>query len=264
MELVAASKMRRAQEQALRSRAYQDATYRLLHRISGMSEVERQPLFRRRKIQNRLYVVITSNSGLAGAYNANILKLLTSALNADRSEGVNAKVIAIGNKGAQFCRRLREIELLAVFSAFGDHPTANDLRPVLNTIVDKYLKEEIDEVRMLYNKFQSNLVQVPTQVVLMPRPIEDGRSEHDFTNFEPDVETVLHHSALRLIEAQLWQAVLEGLASEQSARMLAMKNASDNASDLIDEYTLEFNTARQAAITQELAEISGGVEALKD
>ncbi len=266
MELVAASKMRRAQEQALRSRDYQEATLSLLYRFSGMKEVElRQPLFYRRKVQNRLYVLVTSNSGLAGAYNANVLKLLTQGLRDDRDKGAKSKVIAIGNRGAQFCRRLSEVDLLAVYSNFGDHPTANDLRPLLNTIVDKFLKEEIDEVVMLYTKFQSNLVQVATQSVLMPRPIDDeGATSHDFTNFEPDTDTVLFHSTLRLIEAQLWQAVLEGLASEQSARMIAMKNASDNASDLIEDYTLEFNTARQAAITQELAEISGGVEALKD
>lgn len=265
MELVAASKMRRAQDQALRSRAYRDATYGLLTRLNAISEVSRQPLFKKRAIKTRLYVIVTSNSGLAGAYNANVLKMLTRSITADRDSGIKSQVITIGNKGSQFVRRMQHAELLAVYPAFGDQPTANDLRPVLNTIVDKYKSEEIDEVVLIYTLFKSNLVQLTTQSVLMPASVEGGaKNPSGFTNFEPDVESVLHHSALRLIEAQLWQAVLEGLASEQSARMLAMKNATDNAGDLIEEYTLEFNTARQAAITQELAEISGGVEALKD
>jgi F-type H+-transporting ATPase subunit gamma len=265
MELVAASKMRRAQEQALRSRSYRDETYGLLTRLSTMSEVTRQPLFSVRPVKTRLYVVITSNSGLAGAYNANVLKMLTHQVMADRSGGIKSQVIAIGNKGAQFARRAEEMDLIAVYSSFGDSPTANDLRPILNTIVEKYLKQEIDEVRLIYTMFKSNLVQLTTQSNLMPAAVSDGHDSSDsFTNFEPDLESVLHYTGLRLIEAQLWQAVLEGLASEQSARMLAMQNATDNAGELIDEYTLEFNTARQSAITQELAEISGGVEALKD
>ncbi len=265
MELVAASKMRRAQEQALRSRAYRDATYGLLTRLSSMSEVARQPLFSRREIKTRLYVVVTSNSGLAGAYNANVLKMLTRDVTADRDSKIKSQVIAIGNKGAQFARRTEHIELVAVYPAFGDQPTANDIRPVLNTIVEKYLGREIDEVKLIYTLFKSNLVQSTTQSTLMPTTLEAREyTGSKFTNFEPDVESVLHYTGLRLIEAQLWQAVLEGLASEQSARMLAMKNATDNAGDLINEYTLEFNTARQAAITQELAEISGGVEALND
>ena len=265
MEMVAASKMRRAQEQALRSRAYRDATYGLLTRLSTMSEVARQPLFSRRDVKTRLYVVVTSNSGLAGAYNANVLKMLTRDVMVDRDGGIKSQVIAIGNKGAQFARRAEHIELVAVYPSFGDQPTANDIRPVLNTIVEKYLSLEIDEVKLIYTLFKSNLVQLTTQSTLMPMTLEAKESSGSkFTNFEPDVESVLHFTGLRLIEAQLWQAVLEGLASEQSARMLAMKNATDNAGDLINEYTLVFNTARQAAITQELAEISGGVEALKD
>ncbi len=264
MELVAASKMRRAQDQALRSRAYRDATYGLLTRLGAISEVSRQPLFMRRDVKTRLYVVVTSNSGLAGAYNANVLKMLTHSVLEDRNKGIKSEVVTIGNRGAQFARRMEHVNLIAVYPAFGDQPTANDLRPVLNTIVDRYLKKDIDEVRLIYTLFKSNLVQLTSQITLMPATVDKDETVESFTNFEPDVESVLHHTGLRLIEAQLWQAVLEGLASEQSARMIAMKNATDNAGDLIAEYTLEFNTARQAAITQELAEITGGVEALND
>jgi len=265
MQLVSASKLRRAQEYAQASRAYADLANELLARIGGIAEVERQPLFAKRAVKTRLYVVITSNSGLAGAYNANVLKQLTVAVRADQHEKVATGVIAIGSKGAQFVRRIREIDLLAAYPGFGDQPTANDLRPVLNTIVDQYKDGEVDDVQVLYTKFKSTVSQEAQSLQLLPaqagvaaegaKPIANG-------NFEPNVETVIDQVATRLIEAQVWQALLESIASEHAMRMVAMKNATDNAKDLIDDYTLELNTARQAAITQELAEITGGAEAL--
>jgi F-type H+-transporting ATPase subunit gamma len=263
MELVSASKLRRAQEYAQRSRDYRDLAYDLLRKLNAMSEVERLPLFQRRPVKNRLYVVITSNTGLAGAYNSNILKLLTEGLRDDQSHRSKSHVITIGSKGAQFVRRLSEVNLLAAYPPLGDQPTANDVRPILNTVIDQYKSEKVDEVRVLYTDFQSNLVQRPTNLQILPAPLLDVDSATvPISNFEPDVETVVHEVTTRLIEAQIWQAILESLASEHAMRMIATKNATDNANDLIDDYTLELNTARQAAITQELAEISGGVEAL--
>lgn len=265
MELVSASKMRRAQVQAERSRDYRNAASRLLSRLSVIPEVERQPLFTKRKVSTRMYVVITSNSGLAGAYNANVLKILAAGIQRDRSSGVKSQVITIGNKAAQFVRRVREAELIAAYPGFGDEPTANDIRPVLNMLIDSFKDEGIDEASVIYTQFISQLNQTAQSQTLLPARPEEGQStEPALSNFEPDVETVLHHTAIRLIEAQLWQALLESLASEHSMRMVAMKNATDNANELIDDYTLEYNTARQGAITQELAEITGGVEALKD
>lgn len=267
MELVSASKLRRAQEYAQRSRDYRDLAYDLLRKLNAMSEVERTPLFRKRTVKNRLYLVVTSNTGLAGAYNANTLKQLTIALRRDRDDKVKSHVITIGSKGAQFVRRLSDVNLVAVYPPFGDQPTANDVRPILNTIMDQYKNENADEVYILYTQFKSTVVQVSQTQQLLPAPLPDvdgdGKPESELiSNFEPDVETVVEQTATRLIEAQIWQAVLESLASEHAMRMLATKNATDNANDLIDDYTLELNTARQAAITQELAEISGGAEAL--
>lgn len=264
MQLVSASKLRRAQEYAAASRAYAELANELLARLSGLSEVERQPLFEKREVKNRLYIVITSNSGLAGAYNANVLKQLTKGLTTDRDEKVRSHAIAIGNKGGQFARRLHEVELIAVYPSLGDHPTANDVRPVLNTIIDLYKAGEIDEVRLLYTRFQSTVVQEALSLQLLPAaaPEVDASKLSTVSNFEPDVETVIDQVTTRLIETQIWQSVLESLASEHAMRMVAMKNATDNAKDLIDDYTLELNTARQAAITQELAEITGGAEAL--
>jgi len=266
MELVSASKLKRAQEQAGASREYRRAAYDLLARLNEIKEVERQPLFQKRTVKARLYVVITSNSGLAGAYNANILKLLTQAIMQDVREKVASHVITIGNRGAQFVRRLNGVELLAHYPVFSDAPTQRDIQPVLNSIVEQYKDEAVDEVLVLYTVSHSGIVQQAVSLPLLPAHLEENsvgeKTPGLLMNFEPDVETVIDAVATRLIEVQVWQALLESLASEHAMRMLAMKNATDNASELIDDYTLEYNTARQAAITQELAEITGGAEAL--
>lgn len=264
MQLVSASKLRRAQEYAVASRAYSELANQLLARLGGDGEVERQPLFAKRPVRTRLYVLITSNSGLAGAYNANVLKQFTAQLKKDQDSKVKSSVIVVGNKGAQFVRRLRDVELLAVHPAYGDHPTANDVRPMLNTIIDQYKSQAVDEVVVIYTKFKSTVSQETRPQQLLPaEQLAPETAPRTISNFEPDVETVIDQVATRLIEAQIWQAVLESLASEHAMRMVAMKNATDNAKELIDDYTLELNTARQAAITQELAEITGGAEALK-
>lgn len=264
MQLVSASKMRRAQEFAFRSRPYREAAYHILSRLNNVQDVAQEPLYVKRAVKTRLYIVITSNSGLAGAYNANVLKRMTVALKADDAAGIRSSVIAVGNKGGQFARRLSNIELLAVYPGFGDNPSANDVRPILNTIIEQYADGAVDDVQIIYTMFKSNLVQEAQTLQLLPASTDDISKTGGpvLTEFEPDIATVVEEITTRLIEAQLWQAVLESLASEHSMRMIAMKNATDNAKDLIDDYTLELNTARQASITQELAEITGGAEAL--
>jgi F-type H+-transporting ATPase subunit gamma len=263
MQLVSASKLRRAQEQAQRSRDYGELAYNMLRRLNAQGEVSRQPLFKKRTVKTRLYIVVTSNTGLAGAYNANVLKQLTIRLKQDDSAKVNSHVITIGSKGAQFVRRLSDVELAAVYPPFGDHPTANDIRPLLNTVIERFSSNAADEVSIIYTKFKSTVVQEiqDQQLLPAPAPASDDNTV-PISNFEPDVETVVQQVTTRLIEAQIWQAILESLASEHAMRMLATKNATDNANDLIDDYTLELNTARQADITQQIAEISGGAEAL--
>lgn len=266
MELVAASKMRRAQEFALSGRVYRESAYSLLTRLSNLTDVERHPLFVKRDVKTRLYVVITSNRGLAGAYNANIIRQLTRAVTTDRDAGIASQVIAIGKQGANFARRIEAIDLIAAYPAFGDHPTANDVRPILNTVVELYSEKQVDDVQLLYTDFKSNLVQVASQLGLLPARFEatdDDPNSLSSVTFEPSIEAVLDNVTVRLLEVQLWQAMLESIASEHSMRMMAMKSATDNATELIGDLTLEFNTARQAAITQELAEITGGAEAIK-
>jgi F-type H+-transporting ATPase subunit gamma len=265
MELVAASKMRRAQEYAQHGRAYREAAYSLLTRLSAITEVSEHPLFVQREIKTRLYVAITSNRGLAGAYNANIMRLLTRSILADHKAGIKVQVIAVGKQVANFARRLESVELVAAYDAYEDNLTSNDVRPLLNNLAETYSSAAVDDVVLLFTQFQSNIVQTATQLPLLPaRFVEtEGVASLSNTTFEPSIAVVLDSVTERLLEVQLWQALLESIASEHSMRMLAMKNATDNASDLIDDLTLAFNTARQAAITQELAEITGGAEAMK-
>lgn len=263
MQLVSASKLRRAQELAERSRDYQALAYEILQRLNALNEVERTPLFNNRPVKSRLYVIVTSNTGLAGAYNANVLKKLTNNLQDDQKNKVKSRVIVIGSKGAQFVRRLSSVELLAVYPPFGDAPTAKDVKPLLKLMMEQFTSGSVDEVHFIYTKFKSTVSQEAMDLQLLPAPAPESNADLvGVSNFEPDVETVIEHATTRLIEAQMWQGVLESLASEHAMRMLATKNATDNANELIKDYTLELNTARQAAITQELAEITGGAEAL--
>ncbi len=266
MELVAASKMRKAQEHALSGRTYREFAYSLLTRLSSITEVGEHPLFVQRPVKNRMYIVITSNGSLAGAYNSNIIRMLTRAILEDQKAGINTQVLAIGKQGAKFSRRVQGVELVAAYTEFPDNPSANDIRPVLNTAIEAYKEKNIDDVKVLYTQFKSNLVQEATAMPLLPARFEETAEVENAlenTTFEPSIEVVLDSVTDRLLEVQVWQALLESLASEHSMRMMAMKSATDNATDLIDDLTLEFNTARQAAITQELAEITGGAEAIQ-
>ncbi|MGH7157011.1 MAG: ATP synthase F1 subunit gamma [Candidatus Saccharimonadales bacterium] len=266
MELVSSSKLRRAQAAAIASRAYRQAAYELLARLNQVKEVERQPLFKKRPVKNRLYVVITSNSGLAGAYNSNVLKILVQGAKQDSADKVKTSVITIGSKGAQFVRRLQNIELLSHYPSFGDEPTEQAIVPVLNSVIEAYRSGSVDEIRLLYTDFKSSLNQTATSLTLLPAGLEEmpaaASAPAGFMNFEPDVETVIHNVGARLIQAQIWQALLESLASEHAMRAIAMKNATDNADELIGDYTLEYNSTRQGQITQEIAEITGGAEAM--
>ncbi len=267
MELVAASKMRRATEVAQSGRNYREAAYELLARLSTVSEVKDHPLFVQRPIKTRLYIAVTSDRGLAGAYNSNIVRTLTKAAILDEKAGIASQAIVIGSRGVQFVRHLLGIELIAAYPSFGDHPSANDIRPVLKSAVALFTSKKVDDVQLLYTQHVSSIVQTATALSLLPARLDASEEDElaslgSFT-FEPSVTAVLDNVTERLLEVQLWQAILESIASEHSMRMLSMKSATDNANDLIDDLTLAFNSARQASITQEIAEVTGGAEAMK-
>ncbi len=268
MELVAASKMRHATEVAESGRSYREAAHELLSRLATVSDVKEHPLFIQRPVKIRLYIAITSDRGLAGAYNSNIIRLLTKAALADEAAGIKVQAMVIGTRGVQFVRRLEGIDLLAAYPSFGDQPSANDIRPLLSSAADLYATGKVDDVQLLYTQHVSSIVQTATALSLLPARLEAGTSNEpvqklDSFTFEPSVTAVLDNVTERLLEVQIWQAMLESIASEHSMRMLSMKNATDNANDLIDDLTLAFNTARQANITQEIAEVTGGAEAMK-
>ena len=265
MELVSASKMRRAQELALRSRDYRNAARQILARLRELTDVRKHPLYVQRPIKTRLHVIVTSNRGLAGAYNSNVLKMVTRELAADKAAGVTSQAIVVGKQGARFIVRFADVAVIAAYQDFPDHPTANDIRPIMNTVVEQFMAGKADAVDVLYTDYKSSITQEVTSERILPAAYIDDPIEPDLENaiFEPSATAVLNAVTERLIEAQLTQAFMESAASEQSMRMMAMKSATDNASDLIEDLTLAFNTARQAAITQELAEITGGAEAIK-
>lgn len=265
MELVSASKMRRAQEAAFRSRAFTRVARDILTRLRELTDVNQHPLFKQRKINTRLHVVITSDQGLAGAYNSNVLRQFAQELQEDQDAGVVSQAIVVGKQAAQFVSRIEGCEVIAVYEGFPDRPDANDIRPLLNTLTDRFTEGLTDAVDVTFTDYKSSVRQEVTVQRLLPAAFQKTQIRPDLEKaiFEPSPQEVLDNVSIRLIEAQLSQALMESFASEHSMRMMAMKNATDNASDLIDDLTLAFNTARQAAITQEIAEITGGAEAIQ-
>lgn len=265
MELVAASKMRRAQQHVEQTRDFYNLARSILTRLRELTDVNKHPLYRQRKIKNHLYVLITSDQGLAGAYNTNLFRQFNSDLLVDQQIGATSTVLTIGRQGARYVARLDGVNSIAAYDRISEVPTSNDIRPILNTLIDKFLKREVDAVDVIFTDYKTSITQIVRSQRLLPAAFQQIEIEPDLerATFEPSVQAVLESITVRLVEAQLNQAFSEAQASEQSMRMMAMKNATDNANDLIDDLTLAFNTARQAAITQELAEITGGAEAIK-
>jgi F-type H+-transporting ATPase subunit gamma len=266
MQMVAASKMRRAQEAVKASQPYTQAASELLTFFASQGITDRHPFFQERKIKSRLLIVIAADKGLAGAYNSNIVKTYIRELQADKKSGVKTKSIAVGRKASQIVIRINHADMVGVYENLPDHPGANELHAILDTAVAKFQNEEVDAVDLIYTKFISGMVQQTNVQRILPAGFDTTDVSEDVVNaiYEPSAEEVLRGVSYRLVSAQIFQALLDARASEHSMRMLAMKNATDNASELADDLTLEMNKARQSAITQELAEISGGVEALSE
>ncbi|HEY1085297.1 MAG TPA: ATP synthase F1 subunit gamma [Candidatus Saccharimonadales bacterium] len=265
MQMVAASKMRRAQEATKATAPYTQTARAILAHLAAQGATDGHPLFESREVKKRLLIVVASDKGLAGAYNSNIAKTYVRELLADDRSGVKTSSIAIGRKVTQFVTRLKDAELIGAYEDLPDVLEGTELRATLDTAFAMFSSGEVDAVDMVYTEFVSSITQTAKVERLLPAgtglDVEDTIPEEAL--FEPDTETVLAGVVYRLLGAQLFQAFLDSRASEHSMRMLAMKNATDNASDLIDDLTLAMNKARQAAITQELAEISGGAEAMK-
>lgn len=266
MQLVAASKMRRAQEATKASAPYTDAARQLLANLSSHASVKGHPLFTERPVKTRLLIVIASDRGLAGAFNSNLTRLYAQELIADDKAGIKNTTITIGRKAAQFVARLKDATVLGSYQDLPDRPNSAALHAILDTAQQLFVSGEVDAVDLLYTDYVSSISQKVIKQRVLPAGTGDIAPDVHGQDvaYEPSVAEVLDGVAYRLVGAQLYQALLDSRASEYSMRMLAMKSATDNASDLIDDLTLEMNKVRQGAITQELAEISGGVEALND
>ncbi|MEI7682918.1 MAG: ATP synthase F1 subunit gamma [Candidatus Saccharibacteria bacterium] len=264
MEMVSASKMRRAQEAAYKSRDFSNVASEILTRLRQLTDVNEHPLFKQHKIQTRLHLVIASDRTLAGAYNSNVLRTFAKELQQDKAEGIISQAIVIGRQVARYVSKIKDIEVVAVYQNFPEHPTANDIRPLLNSVVEMFTSGQADAIDVIFTDYKSSIRQEVMSHRLLPAAFQEIEIDSDLEQaiFEPSVRAVLDNVSLRLIEAQLSQDILESFASEHSMRMIAMKNASDNATDIIGDLTLALNTARQASITQEIAEITGGAEAI--
>ncbi len=266
METVAASRMRRAQAQVLGTRPFAEKAWEVLSYIARLPSTENNldPLIQARDVKRVGVVLITADRGLAGGFNANVIRMAAKFLRDKRAAGFEVEVVAVGRKGRDWLMRF-DRSVRAEFTNMTDSPTTNDIAPITRGVVDDFLSAHFDEVYMIYTDFVNTLVQKPTTMRLLPvEPAVDATDTMapDYI-FEPDAQTVLSRVLYEFTEVQILQAVYESLASEHSARMVAMRNATEAANELIDTLTLRYNKARQEGITSELMDIIGGSTALE-
>lgn len=264
MQLVSASKMRRAQEAEKSSDPYTEMAREILTYIASQGVTRQHELFKVREVSKRLIIVVSADKGLAGAYNSNINRATINELSKDAEGGIYTEVVAIGRRISQQTAKLKSVNVVGAYENLPDKPAGRELRAIFETALGKFSDGSVDAVDIVYTKFFSSLRQEVVVERILPAGFQEVEVSSDIreSEYEPSLEEVLSSVTKRLVESQIFQAILDAKASEHSMRMVAMKNATDNASDLVDDLTLVMNKARQGAITQELAEISGGVEAL--
>jgi F-type H+-transporting ATPase subunit gamma len=270
MELVAASRMKRAQDAILAARPYADELHAALTRVAAAAGEEVDPLLARRAVRRIGLIVMTTDRGLAGALDANTvraaLRFIAQHASGDEGERVEVEAITVGRKGREQLRRAG-VPIAAHFPRLGDRPGFNDVTPIAKLVTEDFLEEKYDEISIVYPRFVSTLSQRPEVLTVLPvaQPADLEGEEAERTDeylFEPSPEAVLSRLLPHYVAIDLYRAVLEANASEQSARMIAMRSATDNANELIGDLTLVYNKTRQATITREMIEIASGAEAL--
>jgi F-type H+-transporting ATPase subunit gamma len=262
--MVSASKIRKAQERMKASRPYARMMRQIVGHIAKANTDYVHPFMVERKDIKRVgYVIISTDRGLCGGLNSQMFRRILADMRAWQEKGVQIDLVCVGSKAATFFRRLK-VNMVGTVSHLGEQPQLEQLVGVIKVMLDSYEAGSLDRVFLCYNDFINTMVQKPTQDQLLPLPASDSlESKHSWDYlYEPDAPTVLDHVITRYIESLVYQAVLENLASEHAARMVAMKSASDNANKLIETLQLIYNKARQAAITQEISEIVGGAAAV--
>jgi F-type H+-transporting ATPase subunit gamma len=263
LEMVSASKIRKAQDRMKASRPYARAMKQVIgHLAQASSEYQHPYLVEREQVRRVGYVIVSSDRGLAGGLNNNLFRKLLGEFRKWQEQGVEVDVVTIGQKASVYFRRIK-VGMLGSVTHLGDQPRVEQLVGVIKVMLDAYGKGEVDRVFLAYNDFINTMTQRAAFDQLLPLPPSEQVARHDWDYlYEPDPETVLEHVLTRYIESLVYQAVMENVASEHAARMVAMKAASDNANKLIDTLNLVYNKARQAAITQEISEIVGGAAAV--
>jgi F-type H+-transporting ATPase subunit gamma len=276
MELVAASKMRKAQLATLATRPYSTRAWFVISDLASKTDPDLHPLLRRKPYVKKIcLILITSDRGLCGGFNAQIIKKSLDFILKEQKAGKEIELITIGKKGRDFMAR-HKIKIVADFVNLSSITRLVEIKALTKMVLEDFINNKYDEIYLAYTDFVSTVVQKPRIKKLLPFSIEKEtelgdvglvhkEEEKEFYEFlfEPSPDVVLAYLLPRLVEVQIYQALLESNASEHSARMIAMKNASDAASDMIFDLTLSYNQARQAAITKEIAEISGGKAALE-
>jgi F-type H+-transporting ATPase subunit gamma len=260
LQTVSSVKFRKAEARVRRARPYAENVEQMMRDVASNATGE-IPLLTGREVRRVAVCTLTADRGLAGGFNAQVLRR-TVRVREEKDPG--ALQVASGRKGVAFFR-FRRVELAEVFTGFTDNPTYENAREIGRALTRLFDDEEADEVYLVYNRFESALNQRPVVNRLLPVAHEEDDEEEtntSYMDFVPDAETVLERLVPRYVETMVWQALLEGAAGEHGARMTAMKNATDNANDLVRDLTLQMNKARQAQITQEILEIVGGAEAL--
>ncbi|HGS4434162.1 TPA: F0F1 ATP synthase subunit gamma [Vibrio cholerae] len=265
MEMVAASKMRRSQDSMESSRPYAQTIRKVIGHVANASLEYRHPYLEEREAKRVGYIIISTDRGLCGGLNINLFKKAITDMQTWKEKGAQIELAIIGSKATAFFNN-SGAKVAAQVSGLGDSPSLEDLIGSVGVMLKKYDKGELDRLYLVFNQFVNTMVQKPKIDQLLPLPksdSEDMQRDHmwDYI-YEPEPKPLLDALLLRFIESQVYQGVVENLACEQAARMVAMKAATDNASNLIDDLQLVYNKARQAAITQELSEIVGGAAAV--
>jgi F-type H+-transporting ATPase subunit gamma len=263
LEMVSASKIKKAQDQMRASRPYARLMLEMIGHIAKASPEYRHPFMMQRAVKRVGYIVISTDRGLCGGLNNNLFKPVMASMRAAQQAGQEIDLVAVGTKAQAFFKRVA-VNMVGGVTHLGDKPRLDQLIGVIKVMLDAYVAGKIDRVELCYNDFVNTMTQTPRLDQLMPLPPSDTQlSTHAWDYiYEPNAETVLDSVLVRYVESLVYQAVLENLASEHAARMVAMKSASDNANSLIGQLKLIYNKARQAAITQEISEIVGGASAV--
>jgi len=265
LEVVAASRMRRIQGAVGQVRLYAEAADSIMRRIAPSQEAHAHPYFNKGSGKARLYIMFNSDRGQAGAFNSNLFAQAHRSFIRDKSDGFSSEVIVYGRKGSSHFARLADVEMVGAYDNIPDIPEVNVFAPALETIQDGFDEGRYESVHLISTKFKSSLIQQVTQDQLLPISLPESDNPQSASivyEFEPSIEAVLEEALRIYFEASFMSARVESAASEHSMRMIAMGNANRNARDLIEDLTLELNSVRQAAITQEIAEITGGAQAV--